>query len=114
MRENRYYRELLDKPKKEFVVKWPCVKRAPGEFEEFVQRMANRLIFGEFRYGSPRRGQRYHSRLKEEIKAYTKTGNAENLVNIANYCHLEMVAPEHKKFHFDNTVESATRKKFGV
>jgi len=37
--------------------------------------------------------------------------NAEHLINIANYAHLECYAPEHKRFHFDNTVDSATRKR---
>lgn len=46
-----------------------------------------------------------------ELKAYKKTGNEEHLLNIANYCHLESFAPENKKFHYDNTVDSVTRKR---
>jgi len=52
------------------------------------------------------------SRMREEVKAYVKSGNQEQLINIANYCWLETVAPEHPKSNFDPSVESVTRKKF--
>ena len=51
------------------------------------------------------------TRLGLELKAYRRTGNRELLLNIANYSWLESVAPENKKFHWDNTAESATRGK---
>ena len=79
----------------------------------FVQQMANRLIVGEFRYGSPQRRQRYMSRLEAELEAYKKSGNREQLINIANYAVLESIAPEHPQAHFDNTIASTTRHRFG-
>lgn len=75
--------------------------------------MANRLAVGEFRYGSPNRRQKYMSRLEKELEAYKESGNREQLINIANYAILESIAPEHPQAHFDNTVASATRHRFG-
>ena len=83
-------------------------------FGLFVQRMANRIQVGEIRYGSPKRRQRYMSRMMVEMEAYKKSGNMEHLLNIANYCWLEAEAPENKKFHFDAKVNSATRDRFGI
>lgn len=90
---------------------WSKKLKLPNEkaFKEFIQRMANRLMQGFCRYGGPDRRQKYMTRMILEVKAYKKSGNAEQLLNIANYCHLEMYAPENKKFHFDNAVKSATR-----
>lgn len=78
-------------------------------FRQFIQRMAYRVIEGHCRYGAPSKEKLYLTRLMKEIKAYKKTGNAEHLLNVANYCHLEMCAPEHPKHHYDNTVDSVTR-----
>ena len=90
--------------------KSPC---DPKQFTEFCQRMANRLIVGEWRYGKANSRQRYMSRLRKELKAYEKSGNAEQLVNIANYAFLEMIQPEHPQAHFNNLVRSRTRHQFG-
>lgn len=79
-------------------------------FPQFVQRMANRLMQGSARYGTEvRREHRYLTRMTVELKAYKRTGNAEHLHNIANYCVLESIAPEHARFHFDAGVESVAR-----
>lgn len=79
-------------------------------FKMFAQTMLNRLFVGETRYGPGNKKQKYFTRMKKELQAYEKTGNAEQLFNIANYCVLEWIAPEHPKHHFDPTVESVTRK----
>lgn len=50
------------------------------------------------------------SRLAKELAAYKKTGNMEQLINIANYAILEAMAPENPRFHFDAGVDSVTRK----
>jgi hypothetical protein len=78
-------------------------------FKMFAQTMLNRLFVGEIRYGPAEKKQHYFSRLKKEVAVYQKTGNAEQLINIANYCVLEWIAPEHPKHHFNPTVESVTR-----
>lgn len=80
-------------------------------FQQFVQLMANRLLQGDARYGSPQKGKRYLTKLNKELHAYRCTGNAEHLINVANYCWLEMEAPEHNSFHFDPSVGSVTRDK---
>lgn len=78
---------------------------------DFMQKMCNRLIQGEVRYGPPRKEQNYMTRMIMEVKAYKRQGNMEQLINIANYAVLESITPENKKFHFDSTVESVTRGK---
>jgi len=81
--------------------------------KEFLQKMTNRLGFGEAQYGKAQRRQCYMTRLGKEYAAYKKTGNAEHLYNIANYAYLESIAPENPKFHEDNTVSSVTRASLG-
>lgn len=82
-----------------------------NEFAKFVQQMANRLMQGFCRYGPADKHQMYMTRIEMEMKHYKRTGNAESLINIANYCLLETLEPENKKFHFDNKAESVTRGK---
>ena len=77
----------------------------------FLQQQVNRLIVGHVRYSNACVSQKYLTRLSLELKAYKKSGNREQLINIANYALLESLAPENKKFHYDNTVDSATREK---
>jgi hypothetical protein len=76
----------------------------------FMQLMLNRLAVGSFRYGPANRNQKYLTRLKKELQVYEKLGNAEQLLNIANYCILEWIAPEHPKHYWDSNAKSATRK----
>ncbi len=75
----------------------------------FMQAMIYRIIQGHYRYGEPNKRKKYLTRLKMELEAYEKEGNAEHLINVANYCFLELEAPENRKIHFDNTVKSVTR-----
>lgn len=91
-----------------------CQVVGTERLKEFLQRVANRFVVGGLRYGSPRKEKKYLSRLKEELKCYKKTGNNEHLLNVAVYCCLESIAPENKQFHFDPTVDSVTREKFGA
>jgi hypothetical protein len=79
-------------------------------FRAFAQGMLNRLCVGELRYGPAQKKQKYLTRMIKELKAYRRDGNAEQLINIANYCVLEWIAPEHPKHYFDPTAESVTRK----
>lgn len=85
-------------------------------FASFLQGMVSRLIVGDFRYGLPKKQSKYWTRLKIEVKAYGSTGNQEHLYNIANYCALEYVAPEHQRSHCDRSthVPSVTRDKLGI
>jgi hypothetical protein len=80
-------------------------------FKKFLQQMTNRRGVGYLRYGLVLHRQGYMSRLESELKAYKRTGNREQLINIAVYAFLESYAPENEKHHFDNTVRSVTRKK---
>lgn len=92
---------------------WTSSRITPdyNSIKYFLQKMVNRLIVGHERYGPPHNKQKYLKRLKLELKAYDKDGNIEHLINVANYCYLESVAPQSSKAHLDITVESATRGK---
>ena len=79
------------------------------DFQFFLQLMMNRRTVGFLRYGPINRRQKYLTRLTKELEAYKKTGNAEQLINIANYAFLEWHAPENRKYHFDNHADSVTR-----
>ena len=99
---------------------WASDKSRPGaewrDFAAFVQKMANRLMVGYFSYevqhgGGATRKNEYKTRLEKEVRAYDRTGNAEHLINAANYCWLESRAPEHPNHHWDAREESVTRGK---
>ena|SRR5438477_10988092 len=81
------------------------------EFNWFLQLMQNRRLVGGLRYGPANRKKKYMTRLGKELTAYTKSGNAEQLINIAVYAFLEFYAPENNKYHFDNNAKSVTRRK---
>ncbi len=91
--------------------KLELAKRTEQGFKSFIQGMANRIAQGHARYGHPKVEKKYLTRLKLEVKAYQKSGNQEHLINVANYCFLESLEPEHKKSHFDSSIDSATRGK---
>ncbi len=84
--------------------------RVVHTFKVFAQSLLNRLYVGELRYGMANKRKKYLSRLKKEVQEYSKTGNAEQLINIANYAILEWIAPEHPKHHFNPAAKSVTRK----
>lgn len=86
------------------------------EFGVFVQRMANRLIVGMYRYdkGRPSSRAKYLKRIKAEVAAYESSGNQEHLINAANYAFLEMLAPEHQAAHFKEVDFSVTRNRLGL
>lgn len=80
-------------------------------FKKFLQQMTNRRGVGFIRYGLVIHRQGYMSKLETELKAYKRTGNREQLINIAVYAFLESYAPENEKHHFDANVRSVTRKR---
>ena len=79
-------------------------------FKRFLQEMTNRRGVGYLRYGPNRHSKGYMTRMKTELEHYKRTGNHEQLLNIAVYAFLESHCPENEKYHFDNTVASVTRK----
>lgn len=87
-------------------------KRITDSFKDFLQKMANRRSVGACRYGDISKAGKYFSRMQDEVKAYKKTGNMEQLLNIAVYTFLESYAPENPKFHHNPLADSVTRKKY--
>lgn len=89
------------------------------DFRAFLQQVCNRRIAGWLRYEKPHYGRpmgrhRYQSRLRKELEVYDRTGNFEQLLNIAVYAFLESEAPENRRFHFNPQTTSVTRKEFGI
>lgn len=78
------------------------------EWYEFLRTITNYMINGHCRYGEPKKTQLYLDSLTEELKRYKRSGNREHLINIAVYCWLEMVAPQHNNHHWKDTEKSAT------
>lgn len=79
----------------------------------FLQRMINRLIEGQHRYGKHTAKKARRSwilRMRLELEQYESTGDKERLINIANYAWLEQMNPEHPNAHFNRESKSATRK----
>lgn len=85
------------------------LQRDKISFQKFLTCMSMRVAQGHARYSAPDQRKLYLKRLKMEIAAYTKTGNAEHLFNAANFCWLESEKPQNPKFHFDPSVDSVTR-----
>ena len=69
---------------------------------EFEQLMRNRLIMGALRYGpiTERTKYNYIAAAIDKLKLYSSTGNAELLVDCANYCLKEFVVGAHPNKHF--------------
>lgn len=67
--------------------------------------MRNRLVLGAMRYGKIHQpGKKKYDRTSniiERIKAYSKTGNLELLVDAANLCLLEFEESNHPNKHFE-------------
>lgn len=72
----------------------------------FEQLMRNRLIMGAIRYGRFRDGAKTKATydlvgaVRGKVELYAKTGNAEYLVDAANYCLLEFEFGTHPRRHF--------------
>jgi hypothetical protein len=106
--------ECVEEWDERLVVWWPSRFMDKGlSLGVFLQRMANRLITGAYRYdkGKPGRQARYLTRLEMEIAEYRQTGNKEHLINAANYCFLEFESPELESTYWDANAKSVTRRK---
>ena len=85
------------------------VKLDYNSISRFMNKMIRRLVMGHLRYGAPQTSKKYLTRIELELKAYKRTGNAEHLINIANYCWLEDECPQNSKYHYNTNVDSVTR-----
>lgn len=79
------------------------------EFHPVFQMMANRLQIGHMRYGKADARKKYLDKARQELRAYSRNNNKENLLNAANYLVLEYLYPQYKKAFHDNTIDSVTR-----
>lgn len=85
--------------------------QAGGSFENFLQLMHNRLLFGCCRYGPALKDPlSFLGRMKIAIQQYEANGNTEKLVDVANYAFLEFANPQHKDAHFEADDQGMERK----
>lgn len=72
--------------------------------KNFEMLCRNRMIMGAFRYGKLFDKNKYKydriESIKRRINDYEKTGNTENLVDIANLCRCEFIEGAHPNRHF--------------
>lgn len=87
--------------------KWDWNKLQAEWCEEFEQKMRNRLMMGAMRYGglrnpnNPGRTTNFNTeQMLKRTKLYIETGNAEHLVDVANFALAEFVQQRHPKYHF--------------
>jgi hypothetical protein len=71
---------------------------------DFEYLMRNRLVFGALRYGKlGAKNKPQYDRIKsciQRLKVYEKTGNLENLVDVANIVMCEFIEGIHPNKHF--------------
>ena len=75
--------------------------------EPFVQGMKNRMAASYFKYGPvadgyPRKVDAIAS-LRRYLERYEETGNAEFLMDVANFAMIEFMLPRHPNAHFRPT-----------
>lgn len=75
--------------------------------EEFVDAMRRRMEVSFHKYGPVAKGYPHKvsalQSLLLRVREYEKTGNAENLVDAANYAMIEFMLPSHPSSHFEST-----------
>ena len=74
---------------------------------EFHQGMVDRMAVSYFKYGAvseayPEKVDAIES-LKKRLDKYSKDGNTEWLMDVANFAMIEFMHPKHKKAHFRST-----------
>ena len=106
MRERLMQRAGLIEPEPP---KWDLNKLRKEWSDDFEQLMRNRLMMGALRYGGLRNpsnpGRTTDLNTKQMLKRtklYIETGNAEHLVDVANFALAEFVQKRHPKYHFES------------
>ena len=84
-----------------------------SEFSDtFVQGMYDRMAVSYFKYGPLKRGFPDKvdaiGTLQECLATYAVDGNTEHLIDAANYCMIEFIAPRHPEAHFAATDSSGS------
>ena len=71
--------------------------------EKFIDRMKQSMTVSFHKYGPIKNAYPHKvdaiSSLKKRLKLYEETGNADYLIDIANFAMIEFTLPAHEKFH---------------
>lgn len=101
MRQRLLQRAGIAEPPKP---KWTLEKLEKQWSDDFEQLMKNRLMMGALRYGGmqkPCNGAEFNTdQIVARVSRYIKTGNAEHLVDVANFALVEFVQKLHPNYHF--------------
>lgn len=103
---------LAERPKP----KWTMAQLEAQWNHDFEKKMRARLMMGALRYGSPglafgvrpggsvvRSAQTDNpSQIRNRLQNYEVTGNAEWLVDVANFAMVEYAQQNHSDFHFES------------
>lgn len=96
---------LIEPPKREPAWTWEKLQKEWSD--EFEQLMRNRLFMGALRYGGLRNPNNPGAKtdlntaqMLKRTKLYIETGNAEHLVDVANFALAEFVQQRHPNYHF--------------
>lgn len=86
--------------------------------EEFIQLMANRMMVSWFKYGDVADAAGkidFIESLEKRIALYKETGNADWIIDAANFAMIEFMHPGHPDYHLRSTDsdESPGRKVIG-
>ncbi len=82
-------------------------KLATQYSEDFWKGMKARMEMSFFKYGDFRDGYPkkidWLKSLQQRLVKYAETGNADFLMDVANYAMIEFMAPAHPRAHFEST-----------
>jgi hypothetical protein len=87
--------------------------------EDFVRKMKARVFMGFHRYGESKKykeEKKYDilKTIEKHLRLYNETGNAERLVDAANYLMIEFMHPQHPNAHFVADEEEDAEKRIGI
>lgn len=88
--------------------------------DRFIELMQNSLVQSHYKYGSAKDNYGVHKTvnafksIQGRMDMYEKTGNADFLIDIANFAMLEFMYPQHKESHYRFTSSDEAPKLCGI
>ena len=104
MRRRLLERKGLHEPPEPSEQNWTPKKLEQQWSDEFEQLMRNRICMGAMRYGGMKKVIQPYGfntvQIRKRLELYEKTGNAEHLVDVANFALVQFVQQTHPNHHF--------------
>ena len=82
--------------------------------DTFIQCMKNAMCMSAFKYGdvSQKQGGKALDRINDEIRCFTKDGNLEHMVNVANWAMMRFMFPKEGEAYVGTDSNKSTRIKY--